>query len=283
MVRVTLEQLSRFKTLRDFFQKAPGGGRLPDSRPESAPTPQLHRYAVGLQVQDNVGGTANLNVWTPAPVVSSQMSLSQQWYVGGSGDASQTVECGWQVLPTLYGNNSPNLFIYWTADNYRTTGAYNLAGGYFRQQNSNVVLGGALASSPPGGPMYDYQMGYFLDRDRGIWGFYLSDQPVGYYPVSIFRGGALASSANRIDFGGEVACEGVRCPPMGSGEFASAGFGKAAYQRVVCYHSAGVFGLSATLSADPLTPQCYTIDISNVSGIPDWRTYFYFGGPGGLC
>jgi hypothetical protein len=280
--RLTLEQLSRFRSLQDFFQKAPGGGRLPtgiESHKKSAALESTHKYAHALQLVNNVGGTGALNVWKPVIGPNQVFSLSQHWYVGGSDAGLQTAECGWQVFPQKYNTDEPCLFIYWTADDYQNTGCYNMDCSAFVQTNSSIVLGGTLAFSTPGpSTQFEYTMGFFFSD--GNWWFYLNNQAVGYYPGSLYRGGALSSgNATVVDFGGETVGTGT-WPPMGSGAFASAGFGQAAYQRAIQYYPPSGGVVSASLSMQQPSPQCYTIQITSSSDA-SWGTYFFFGGPGG--
>jgi hypothetical protein len=70
---------------------------------------------------------------------------------------------------------------------------------------------------------------------------------------------------------------------MGSGGFASAGFGKAAFQALVDYFTSSTTSAikDATLTAVQPSPTCYTDVLHNNSGAAGYRTYFYFGGPGG--
>jgi hypothetical protein len=278
MVRITLEELSRFKNLRDFFRKAPGGSSLPGTAIETK-EPQIdmtiRRHAVALQHVRNIGATSNINVWNPA-LGSAKLSLSQIWLIGGDGARLQTVECGWHVYP---GSVHPRLFIYWTADNYETTGCYNLACDGFCQTDGSSILGGALASSQVGpDQQVEFKMGFFLAQ--GAWWFYLNNQAVGYYPVSIFRNGPLTAEARLLHAGGEVVRNTV-WPPMGSGFFAGNGFAVAAYQHNVAYAPPPSGGLRlARLEPHEPSPGCYTVGVQNFSSSA-WNTYFFFGGPGG--
>ncbi len=58
---------------------------------------------------------------------------------------------------------------------------------------------------------------------------------IGYYPDSLYNGGALAGNANEIDYGGETVGT-TTFPPMGSGHFAEEGWQKAAYQQNIGYY-----------------------------------------------
>jgi hypothetical protein len=275
--RITLEELSRYESLRQFFQKSPLGGRHPRLSAPSV-TAGVHKYAHASQTVDNLGGHNFLSVWDP--VVSPQIfSLSQHWYAGGS--PVQTAEVGWQVFPDKYGTTQPVFFIYWTADNYDKTGCYNLDCSAFVQTNKNWILGGTLSpTSIFGGAQYGLDISYYLFQ--GNWWLYVgggaASNTIGYYPTSLYGNGPLASHATDIDFGGETV-DNTAWPPMGSGSFASAGWQKAAYHRAIEYFPTTGGRLSAKLTAQQPSPSCYTIDLEVAS--PPWSEYFFFGGPGG--
>jgi Neprosin len=208
-------------------------------------------------------------------------SLSQHWYTAGSGGGLQTAEVGWQVYPQLYGSTQPVLFIYWTADDYQSTGCYNLSCTAFVQTSNTWALGGALAPvSTAGGQQYELQMGYYLFE--GNWWLYVNGgaaaNAVGYYPTSIYRSGAMAAKAAEIDYGGEVVGT-TSWPPMGGGAFANQGWQHAAYQRDIRYFPAAGGNVSATLAAVAASPNCFTAAVS-MQAAP-WNETLYFGGPGG--
>lgn len=281
--RLTLEDLSRFRNLRHFMQKRPsdGGGIRPPGA--SGPSPQVaatHRWAHAFQNVNNLGGTSFVNVWDPSIGANQIFSLSQHWYVGGSGAALQTAEVGWQVYPKLYSNTKPCLFIYWTADAYHSTGCYNLSCSAFVQTNKNWALGGALSPwSVAGGTQYELDIAFYLVG--GNWWLYLGGgaaaNAVGYYPASIYHGGAMATHASEIDYGGEVVGT-TSWPPMGGGAYASAGWQHAAYQRQIQYFPTGGGRTDAALTASANAP-CYTSLV--VKYAAPWNETVWFGGPGG--
>ena len=108
MRRVTLDEMSRFPTLRDFFRK----------EPQSRAATATHKYAYELENLDTYGGYSVMSLWKPHidTALTEVFSLSQHWYVGGSGSATQTAEVGWQNYPQKWGVNEPVQFVYWTAD-----------------------------------------------------------------------------------------------------------------------------------------------------------------------
>ncbi len=276
--RVTLGELARFGTLADFFRKRPP---LNPSAP-SSDVSQNHRYAYTQQDVNNLGAHNFLNVWSPSVGTHQIFSLSQHWYSAGSGSGHQTLEVGWQVYPGKYGHNQPVLFIYWTADNYVSTGAYNLDGPGFVQTNPAWTIGGALSPvSADGGAQYEVEVAVYLFR--GNWWLYLggitADKAVGYFPASIYAGGAMASNATSILFGGETVCDGTGpWPPMGSGQMASAGWTHAAYHRDIFFFPTAGGAQYAALTGQTPSPACYTQAVGNA--LAPWNIYFFYGGAG---
>lgn len=304
MRRLTLETLTRFETLDDFFSKGPGDALQraekrvqksnfqKDSTSEPVPGPgdeYTHYWAVALQTVDNHGGDSRLNVWRP-DAEPGWFSLAQHWYSAGSGANKQTVEGGWQVAERKYDNTNPNLFIYSTSANYsEDSGCYNLDCAAFVQINNNWVLGGELGPvSTTGGTQYIFRMQWQLHN--GNWWLFLKGkgaaQPgvanyhaIGYYPEEHFDGGQLTQHATRIDYGGEVSSlwEEDETGEMGSGQHAVEGWQQAAYQRTIYYIDLAQKGQWANLTKVNSTPDCYTADIHNQTATT-WATYLYFGG-----
>ncbi len=277
MYRTTLQQLTRFRSLAAFSVK----DRPPDAAaPVASSFPK--RYATGEQDVDCDGGASYVNVWKPFATPTYQGTFSQQWYVAGHGGTLlQTVECGWHVDYARYGDSEPHLFVYTTRHNYDPGHSYfNEDGGVFRLvANPPVRPGVRLYASQTDGTQVEYKMGYFRTSDA--WWFYFNDQPVGCYPLAWFDNGPITTKATRAKFGGEVGSGISLWPPMGSGQHASAGYGKAAYQRGAFVHLSGAGPLFANLAeAGSVTGPCYTIDITNNSPSV-WATYLFFGGPGG--
>src|SRR5271157_5542451 len=162
MRRVTLEDMSRFETLRDFFQKGPRQSGRPPQTIIPPGVPATHRWAHAFQNVNNGGGHSYLNLWDPAIGANQIFSLSQHWYVGGSGGNLQTAECGWQVYPGMYGDTKPHLFTYFTADDYSTTGCYNLTCSAFVQIGSSFAPGMAVGPiSVSGGAQYVIELAYW--------------------------------------------------------------------------------------------------------------------------
>jgi Neprosin len=284
MRRVTLEDMTRFPTLRAFMQKGPGGAGRPPRAAEPPTVPPTHRWAHAYQNVNNGGGHSFLNLWRPSIGANQIFSLSQHWYVGGSGANLQTIECGWQVYPAMYGDAQPHLFTYYTADDYATTGCYNLTCGAFVQTSASFAPGMVVGPiSVTGGPQYRMELAYW--HTGGRWWLYYNgtagSNAIGYYPDTLYGGGALAAHATEIDYGGETVGT-TSFPPMGSGAFANQGWQKAAYQRTIGYWPPlGGAMINANLTPSASWPGCYTAQVTLYAA--PWYETLWFGGPGGSC
>jgi len=284
MARITLEQVTRFPSLREFFEKSPReneasavlhpGQIIP---PASAGT---HVYSFTYSPDEkNKGITDGNNLWSPAVSTTQIFSLSQLWEIGDNGGETQTAEAGWQVYPAMYNIKKAALFIYWTADGYNQTGCYNLTCPGFVQTNNSVTLGAGFSHySVKGGTQYEIDLEYKLSG--GKWWFYFGGTAVGYYPASQYKPGTMATYSKYSEYGTEAVSNTKIDPREGSGQWSTAGFGQAAYHRNLNYFSMSGKEFAVSLTADQPSPNCYSITgpFDNLAG---WGTYFYDGGPGG--
>jgi len=282
--RITLEEMSRFPSLQEFFQKRPTGSVSSIGGTNSGfvpPAVASHKYGITYQYVANLGGNSNINIWSPYVNTGAGQifSLSQEWYVGGSGAATQTAEVGWQNYPALYNIGQKSaLFIYWTANNYNGTGCYNLTCAAFVQTNSTWHFGSGFANySVIGGAQYEFSAQFYLYQ--GNWWLALGGTWVGYYPGSLYKGGQLTKSAQIVEYGGESVGT-TTWPGEGSGKWANTGYAQAAYQRNLFYINTSGAGIWETLTPLTPSPACYSIAGPYTStGL--WTRYFYMGGPGG--
>jgi hypothetical protein len=277
MERVSLDRMTRFPSVKAFLAKKPGVVTTPSTVTPAASNP--HRYAVGYQGVANHGGNSWVNLWNPA----GDFSLSQQWYVAGSGTGTQTVEGGWIHYPGLFGSKSV-LFIFFTPDNY-ATGCYNLTCTGFVQTDNSIGLGVPFSAySTVGGTQYGFGEQWLFSG--GNWWLFYGSTAVGYYPGSVYRTGPLSSGGSTLaEYGGETTTSNAASwPQMGSGQWANTEFGSAAFQNTLFYIPPA--GGSAWLNLSPIVtnPACYTYEFytaaQNVTGA---GAQIYFGGPGGSC
>ncbi|KAL3697612.1 hypothetical protein R1sor_011688 [Riccia sorocarpa] len=197
---------------------------------------------------------------------------------------------GHQVYPDNYGDHLPHLFVYWTRDAYVSTGCYNLdtkcQPGFVNFANSGWRVGDALAPSEINGNQTELSITVFWDAGNKYWVLKVNGEHIGYWPASLFT---LLNEevATRVNFGGEITnreTDGRHTKTdMGSGEFAEAGYKKAAYIRAM-----QTVNLQNELVAAPLEPNngpfssnssCYDAQkFSDPSS--EWGTYLFYGGEG---
>ena len=265
---------------------------------------QTHEYAVtGLPVvQGAYTGTSHI-LSVNNPVLGNEtndFSLSQVWIVDGAGATLSTVEVGWQKYPVgpfeTGGNlDAPHLFVYWTADGYKTTGCYDLTCPGFVQTSNSWVLGGPMPSytSLADNAAFEDELALevLYDPTSTNWILSLNGEKIGYWPSSIYQASStLQGSAYQIQWGGEVYFDKDLEDPtlhtlttMGSGAFPDSGYPVAAYYRNISYADVtGTFQnadpTALTQGETPTNRNCYDI---SVAADLNWGTYFFFGGSGG--
>lgn len=286
LLRTTLETMLRFPALKDYYTKVPGGAVQAAQDEMSGvvhPNVTSHKYSYTYQNVNNWGGNANLNVWAPYVNTGAGeiFSLSQEWYVGGSGSGLQTEEVGWVVYPAMFGNDEhPHFFIFSTPDGY-ASGCWNNSCGDFVQVASSGLLGASLSPiSTSGGTQYEISAEYYWYA--GNWWLQEQGTWVGYYPGSKYKGGQNTRYAQTIEFGTESVGSTV-WGPEGSGNWSSSGWAYAAYQRNLWYiaNTASYASYWDSLTAAIPSPSCYSISGPYTSTSSGWNVYFYEGGPGG--
>ncbi|EOA25677.1 hypothetical protein CARUB_v10019036mg, partial [Capsella rubella] len=65
------------------------------------------------------GAKATISVWRPSMETRDEFSLAQVWITSGNylENNLNCIEVGVHVSPSLYQDNKPRLFIYWTVSN----------------------------------------------------------------------------------------------------------------------------------------------------------------------
>jgi hypothetical protein len=277
-VRVTLELLARFESLEDFHRKTTF--RLPEFE-KGTPTGGAQRSMEAKGINDVVAGQgcrAAMNLWGPT-VGPGDMSECSIWAI--AFEPLQWVSCGFLIAPQLFGHANPTAMVSFNSG-INGSGCLNQYCPGFVQRSSNLVVGGSIGPvSIAGGQQYEANLTLFLKNN--MWQFFWNNEFVGFYPAALFQNGDLDTNNNRITAGGWVQGPGL-LPAMGSGSFPSGGFGQAAYMHNIELLGSSASGpdlvIDASLRAFAPTPQCYDVAINNGSST-NWRTYIYYGGPGG--
>ncbi len=244
---------------------------------ESAPDSNwAHHYASTLESGALYGGSATLAVAAPYVWRDDEFSLAQVALSSQSTGILQTVEVGWQKSRTLYGDDLPHLFVYYTTNGYTNPG--NNLGGYNRQVNGwqqvshKTFPGDAFIS---GSELYVWVHMY-----GGNWWVNVNGEWMGYYPGGLFAPAGLGTAASSVSWYGEILDyrndNTATYTQMGNGLFAGT---SAAYMRNIQVESINQQLLYSPNSAWADKPNCYSIESHATSGTT-WGSYFYFGGPG---
>jgi hypothetical protein len=131
-----------------------------------------------------------------------------------------------------------------------------------------------------------YDMLYMLWQ--GNWWFKIENEWVGYYPTSLFGTGAMARSASRLDFGGEV-YSGLSDPTttttqMGSGRKGEHGSnGYSAWQRNILAITSidATGGWAVDFNGTTITDDGSRYDIvQTMRSSTNWGSFLFAGGPG---
>ncbi|XP_045817240.1 uncharacterized protein LOC123910202 [Trifolium pratense] len=236
-----------------------------------------------------IGAQGDINTWNPKVQLAGDSTTAQMWLKSGNGFDFESIEAGWTVNPTLYGNNDTRLFSYWTKDSYKSTGCYDLTCSGFVQTSNVITLGAALIHvSTDSGPQTGFTVKIFLD-ELGHWWLsvanYNTSIVIGYWPVELFA--SLQHSASVVQWGGQVISSQLkhRTPhtktEMGSGHLADGGYGHSCFinsLRVKDYSQMLKYPESTTVAAQE--PNCYNF----FNDVKDGQEpAFYFGGPGPSC
>ncbi|CAH2044448.1 unnamed protein product [Thlaspi arvense] len=230
-----------------------------------------------------IGAKSDINLWNPPRVEPQESSSSQIWLLSGLSDDFETVEAGWVVNPSVFGDSRTRLYTYWTSDSYATTGCMNLLCSGFVQTSTRYVLGAAIEPiSTTSSEQYIISVSIFLDPNSAKWWLTFGDTVMGYWPPELFD--TLKHSATAVQWGGEVYSPNVMKKPhtktaMGSGQWASYLYGEASFHtnvRIQDYSLQIKYPERTTEYGDEY--DCYSTKLhrDNYKAEP----FFYFGGPG---
>ncbi|MDJ0625155.1 MAG: neprosin family prolyl endopeptidase [Candidatus Caenarcaniphilales bacterium] len=265
--------------------------------PPPAPASNDRYYAVWQRFGDVYGGIGRINIWNTTGPVGNETSIAQVAIIRGS--PMQAIEAGKIEHASFAPSKRPTLFTY-----FRTNGSargdwvagYNALVDGWIQVSRTVAPGMSLVpwESSTNGPQYSLDVEVRLWQ--GNWWVRAAGEWAGYYPYckggdappcdegTLFSAAGIRDKANRSDWYGEVfdsSAPAATSTDMGSGAFANQRWRRAAYFRNILYTWSptqawwwGSGSISATDSA------CYSGDGPYYSSDPNWRNWFYYGGPG---
>ncbi|XP_043705200.1 uncharacterized protein LOC122655013 [Telopea speciosissima] len=231
-----------------------------------------------------IGAKGDINVWNPKVESDDEYSTAQIWLKTGPSSCFESIESGWVVNPSLYGDRQTRLFSYWTVDSSKETGCFDLVCSGFVQTSHEIALGASVDPiSVEHGPQYYISIYIFKDTNTNNWWLQYGDKiNIGYWPAEIL--GLLKQSATYVEWGGEVYSSKIGNPnhtttAMGSGHFAWDLFGSASYIthiRILDYSMSLKYPLWVYASSEE--EYCYSALFYQRGYIMEPQ--FYFGGPG---
>ena len=257
-------------------------------------------YGSHIESTASMATYGTVSLWDYQGVQSGDMTLLQTaelcW--GSGSNTLEAIELGVQELPGLYNTNKPHFFVFFRTGGGTTgnrLGGYNLdQKGFIPYSKAAFPVGAAFNTSKTStvnGTQWECKMG--TQMHEGNWWVYACGSWLGYYP-------GPNSQVNEnlhipFDLIDDEACQthwyGEVFDPdpstwttadMGSGQFASQGWRKAAYLRNMYQgHTAAPSSwFDSTLSTGTYNPNCYSAtEMRSASNAP-WRRYFWIGGPG---
>ncbi|XP_056698812.1 uncharacterized protein [Spinacia oleracea] len=169
------------------------------------------------------GAKADIKVWTPNVEHDDEYSASRIALKTGHYSSYESLESGWAVNPSVYGDKDTRIYTYWTVDGSHATGCFDLFCPGFIQTSSEIALGGVIRSIPvPGGLPWIMTLHIVKDPITMNWWLqYQETVTIGYWPAELFE--SLSITAASVQWGGEVYSSRLQHPghtqtEMGSGE-----------------------------------------------------------------
>ncbi|TVU17635.1 hypothetical protein EJB05_33683 [Eragrostis curvula] len=227
------------------------------------------------------GATATFDVQGFPDIKDTEASSGKIWiqnYDNKDASTLNSLQAGWQIKPSVYGDSKTHFFIYWTADAGKTTGCFDLKCVGFVPVNGAPITPGDTLEPANGQKKISAKI--FKNKDDGDWWLYYGSEinnlrPVGYWPKSLFTN--MQYHASQIGWGGVTHANSKESsPPMGNGQWP--GETSASVQNIQYVDSRGQVsaptGWILSLGAFAPNKKCY--QVSPIEG-----NKFYYGGPGG--
>jgi hypothetical protein len=225
------------------------------------------RYAGANQLGITADGVyANVKVAKPYMASYDYHTLAEVAAQKDVGGVPQIVEVGWNVDRAINGDDDPHLFVYHWVNN--TTSCYNGCG-WVDNPAVNIDAGEDITA------WIGTAKKFAIQYSGGNWWVGVDNQWIGYFPESLWTSAGV-TGFNNIGYTqlfGEIALEdGLdECTDMGTGQYASAGSGSAAYFSSIGYVNGPTPNFS-TLNTDANKWSAALLSGSKRS--------FLYGGPG---
>ncbi|XP_047080359.1 uncharacterized protein LOC124691126 [Lolium rigidum] len=243
----------------------------------------------GIEYRDDdiYGTQAIINVYEPKVKKDSKDLSAAGLNInnGPQGGQADTIGAGYSVSPSLSGDGFARFHVAWD-EGVQNKSCYDLKCPGFVQISNTFGLGGRLQPvSVYNGPQYVINILIFKDADTKNWWLIYGEEkkPIGYWPNDLFT--YMKDKGNYAFWGGHVSgpTASTDSPQIGSGHFASEGYGKAAFTKNIklvdgnnnLVNPREKKAKAGTTSSSKYTVDGYEIDKDGM--------HTYYGGPGDLA
>uniref|UniRef100_A0ACD5ZAU0 Uncharacterized protein n=1 Tax=Avena sativa TaxID=4498 RepID=A0ACD5ZAU0_AVESA len=240
--------------------------------------------AVGIQYRhDDIYGTrAIINVYEPKVNNGSKdLSASAIEIYNGPGLA-EAIVAGYSVSPKLSGDTFARFHVAWE-DVVGNKSCYDHTCPGFVQVSHEFGLGGRLRPvSVYNGPQYHITVLMFKEPKTKNWWVICCQEnsPIGYWPSSLFT--YIKDKGETAFWGGHVSgpTASEDSPQIGSGHFASEGYGKAAFIRNIQIIDKNSKYVNPDLNKAFPGSSISQKFIVDGYGVDNYGMHMYYGGPG---
>ncbi|CAL5375844.1 unnamed protein product [Camellia sinensis] len=219
------------------------------------------------------GASAVLSVYQP-DVVGKQYSAGRMMIQNGP----DSLQVGWRVDPSLFGDARTRLFIYTNAGQSH---CFNTNCPGFVIVDTEIPLGQVIEKvSIRGGTSFVMEIYILQDLANGNWWLGVANTNLGFWPKRIL-GGGLANLASHAEWGGEVfSPPGTPKPAMGGGHFLIEDTSYDAYFRNIALKSPSGGDINPQTYVFTSNRKLYEVKDEGYQGAHIGHLVLY-GGPGG--
>ncbi|KAM0849268.1 hypothetical protein ACQ4PT_053834 [Festuca glaucescens] len=226
--------------------------------------------AVGIQYgHDDIYGTrAIINVYEPKVKNGSKDYTTTSIDIYSKPGLAEAIGVGYSVSPRLSGDSFARFHVAWDHGELNKP-CYDHTCPGFVQVSHNFGLGGRLRQDP---------------RTKNWWVIYGEENtPVGYWPNSLFN--YIRDNGDTAFWGGHVSgpTASTDSPQIGSGHFASEGYGKAAFiKNIQLVDKNNKLFNPGNNKAVPGSTRSSKFTVDGY-GVDKYGLHTYYGGPGDLA
>ncbi|CAL5327766.1 unnamed protein product [Camellia sinensis] len=219
------------------------------------------------------GASAVFSVYQPN-VMGKQYSAGRMMIQNGP----DSLQVGWRVDPSLFGDARTRLFIYTNAGQSH---CFNTNCPGFVIVDTDIPLGLVIEEvSIPGGTQIEMEIYIFQDLANGNWWLGVANTNIGFWPKRILSDG-LANLASHVEWGGEVfSPPGTPKPAMGGGYFPIQDTKYDAYFRHIALKSPSGGDIIPQTYEFTTNIKLYEVKDEGYQGA-DYGHLVLYGGPGG--